>query len=129
MEGGQAQSGLSLGDFLNLPVADAGCADAHPPRGTVHQSAHGLQIQIPASLGDIVRVADSVAELGSPAANFTNFCHKTEISLMDRRINYIRAVYVPATAAHPPDQPPAAAWACPAGTACGENVSFPAARS
>jgi CheY-like chemotaxis protein len=39
-----------------------------------------LQIQIPAAVGHVVGMADAVPELWTAAANFTNSCHKTEIS-------------------------------------------------
>ena len=69
-----------LSDFLNLARADAGGADAHSAAGPVHQCAHRLQIQVPAALSYIMGVTDPVAELGAPATNFANSCHKTEIS-------------------------------------------------
>jgi CheY-like chemotaxis protein len=88
---------VGLSYFLNLPVADAGCADPHAPGGAIYQGANRLQVQIPAAIGHIVGVADPVSELRSAAANFTNSCHKTEISRSFRKQYYSNAEDFPAT--------------------------------
>lgn len=44
----------------------------------MNQSANLLQIQIPAPLGHIIRVADPVAEPGTAATNVTNLSHLDE---------------------------------------------------
>ena len=75
------QDSRALRDLLNLACADAGCADPHPAASALHQRANRLQIQVPATLSYVMGVTDPVAELGSPATNFANSCHKTEISL------------------------------------------------
>jgi hypothetical protein len=36
----------------------------------------GLQVDIPAAVGHVMGVAHFMPELWSPAANFTNSCHK-----------------------------------------------------
>ena len=72
--------GRGLRDFLNFTVADAGRADADTTARALYQSPDGLQIQVPAALGYIVRVADAVPELWPPATDFTDLCHKTELS-------------------------------------------------
>ena len=64
-----------LRDFLNFSVANAGCADAHPAAGAVHQRAHRLQIEVPAPLRNVMGVTDLVAEQRLPAAYITNLCH------------------------------------------------------
>src|ERR1017187_150286 len=83
--GGGAGNSPVLSDLLNLARTDAGCADPHTAAGPVHQRTNRLQIQVPAALSYIMRVTDPVAELGPPATNFANSCHKTEISLVCRR--------------------------------------------
>jgi len=77
-----------LSDFFDLARADAGGADTDTAAGPVHQCANRLQIQVPAALSYIMGVTDPVAELGAPATNFANLCHKTEISLVIRRNDY-----------------------------------------
>ena len=42
----------------------------------IHQRADAAQIGIPAPLGHIVGVADSIAEMGSLAADFTVHRHR-----------------------------------------------------
>src|SRR5947209_8766979 len=59
--------------FLNLAVTNAGRADAHSLTSTLHNGVNRLQIQVPATLGDIVCVANAMTELRSTTANFTNF--------------------------------------------------------
>src|SRR5205823_6643480 len=49
--------------------------DLHPAAGAVHESAHRLQVDVPAPLGDIVGVADPVAELRPLPAYLANSCH------------------------------------------------------
>ena len=70
-----ANRGGELRDFLNFSVANAGCADAHPAAGAVHQCAYRLQIEVPAPLGDVMSVTDPVAERRFPAAYIANLCH------------------------------------------------------
>src|SRR5690606_40791070 len=41
---------------------------------------HVLQVDVPAAVGHIVRVADSAPETGSASANLTGLGHRTEIS-------------------------------------------------
>jgi len=69
----------NLRDFLYFAGAYAGGADAQAPVGAVYDRANGLQIEIPAALGNIVGVTDAVAELRPATAYFTNSCHKTKI--------------------------------------------------
>ena len=69
-----------LGDLQNLTVPDARRAHLQPLASAVDQGANGLQIDIPAALGDVVSVADTITELGPAAAYIANLCHKTEIS-------------------------------------------------
>ena len=64
---------LGLGD---LAAAEAGRTDAHAPVARLRLSAHWAQIDVPAPLGDIVRVADVVAKPRPFAADLTNLCHE-----------------------------------------------------
>jgi hypothetical protein len=64
-----------LSGFLNLAVANAGCADANALVSAMDNGSDRLQVQIPAALGDIVGVADLIAELGTPATHIANSCH------------------------------------------------------
>jgi hypothetical protein len=72
-----------LSDFLNFSAFDAGRANADATAGAVDESADFFQIDVPAPLGDIVRVADPVAELRPPSTHITRFRHKTKSSLYD----------------------------------------------
>ena len=71
-------SGRSFAErrFLNFAAADAGSADAKAFAGPIYKSVDRLQIQIPAALGDIVGVTDTMPELRPAATDFTNFSHK-----------------------------------------------------
>jgi hypothetical protein len=64
-----------LRDFLDFSVADAGRANAYPAASAINQRADRLQVQVPASLGDVMGVTDPVAEFRRPAAYFANLCH------------------------------------------------------
>src|SRR6202789_923668 len=57
---------LGFGDFAGL---DAACADADALGVAVDEGLDGLKIDVPAPLGDVVRVRDVVAELRAFAAN------------------------------------------------------------
>jgi len=66
---------------LDLCLSDAagtnaGSADANPYMAAVHNRPDALQVDVPAALGDVVRVTDLVAESRTLAAHFTNPCHK-----------------------------------------------------
>ena len=65
---------LRLYDFT---AAQAGRADAHAFRSRTHAGMHRTQIDVPAPLGDVVRVADAVSRLRLLAADFTLLCHWT----------------------------------------------------
>jgi hypothetical protein len=79
---------LSLRDLLDLAIADAGRANTHATSGAVDEGANTLQIQVPTTLGDIVRVADPATELGTAPANFANLCHKTKLSRASTKTKY-----------------------------------------
>lgn len=64
--------GLRLDDFA---AAQARGADAQLLGSALHLGAHRAQVDVPAPLGDIVGVADIVAELRPLAANITDLCH------------------------------------------------------
>jgi hypothetical protein len=57
-----------LRDFLNLTVADAGRAGANTLMRSVNESAHRLNIDVPAAVGHIVGVTDLMPELRAFAA-------------------------------------------------------------
>ena len=72
---------LRLNDFT---AAQAGRADAHPLGGRAHPSVHRTQVNIPAPLGDVVRVTDAVSRLRLLAADITLLCHDDS-----QRIQYL----------------------------------------
>src|ERR1700734_546557 len=61
--------------FNHFAAANAGRAYPHALRGTPHPGMHRTQIYIPASLGDVVGVADSISRLRLLAADITLLCH------------------------------------------------------
>ena len=71
---------VSLGSLLDFAAPNACGADTHTLRTALDQRSNGLQIDIPATLRHVVGMADAVAELRPAMADFTFFCHKTEIS-------------------------------------------------
>jgi hypothetical protein len=78
----------SLRDLLDFAVTDAGRANTNATAGSVDEGANTLKIQVPTTLGDIVRVADPATELGTAPANFANLCHKTRLSRASTNIQY-----------------------------------------
>ena len=71
---------MGLGDFLNFAVPNARRADLEPFASALDEGAHRLQVDIPAALGDVMSVADTVAKLRPATAYCANLCHKTRIS-------------------------------------------------
>ena len=69
-----------LRDFLDFADPNARRADPHPFACAFDQGADRLEIDIPAALGDVMSVADAIAELRPATTYFANLCHKTEIS-------------------------------------------------
>ena len=63
---------LALEDFAGL---DAGRANANALANTVHNSLDRLQVWVPATARDVVRVRDVISELRTFAANITYLCH------------------------------------------------------
>jgi len=61
--------------FNYFAAAQAGRADADAFGRGADFSPHRAQIHVPAPLGDIVGVADVVAELRPFTANITYLCH------------------------------------------------------
>lgn len=61
--------------LLHFTVADAGRANSYALARTLNDSMNSLKIQIPATLGHVVGVADAMPELRSATANFTYFRH------------------------------------------------------
>ena len=74
-----------LRDLLNFAGADAGGANADALAGAIDKGADRLQVEIPTALGDVVGVANAVAEFWAPTAYFTNLCHKTKLSSVNRK--------------------------------------------
>ena len=62
--------------FYNLTAAQAGSTDADALSLSTNFGVYRTQVDVPAPLGDIVGVADAVAELRTAATNFANFRHK-----------------------------------------------------
>ena len=62
--------------LLDLTAANTGRADANALAGPVDNGMDGLQIQIPAALGDVMGMTDTMPELRTATADFTNFSHK-----------------------------------------------------
>ena len=65
-------TGLGFGHFS---AANAGGTDAHPLGGSPYAGVNGTQVNVPASLRNVVRVTDSVSGLRLLAADFTLLCH------------------------------------------------------
>src|SRR5450631_4580039 len=72
---------LRLDDFT---AAQAGRADAHTLGGRAHTGVHRTQVDVPAPLGDVVRVADAVSRLRLLAADIALLCHDDS-----QRIQYL----------------------------------------
>jgi len=68
------------GDFLHFAGANTGRANADPAACALNHRAHALEIHVPASLRDVVCVADPAAELGPAPADFTYSRHKCNSS-------------------------------------------------
>jgi hypothetical protein len=69
------ESGGELRGLLNFSALDARRADANALGCALDHRVYGLQIQIPAPLGDIVGVADTVSEPRAALTDFTHFRH------------------------------------------------------
>jgi hypothetical protein len=63
---------LALEDFASL---DAGRANANTLANTIYNCLDRLQVRVPATARDVMRVRDVVAELRSFVADFTYLCH------------------------------------------------------
>jgi hypothetical protein len=64
-----------LRGLLNFSALNAGGADTNALGCALDHCVYGLQIQIPAPLGDIVGVADTVSEPRAALTDFTHFRH------------------------------------------------------
>ena len=73
---------LRLGD---LAAAQAVGADAHALVAMRRFGVHRAQIDVPAPLGDVMRVTDVVSRTRPFAANFTNLCHEVLQKIPDVR--------------------------------------------
>jgi hypothetical protein len=60
---------------LNFTVLQAACTNANALRRAPDHRVHFLQVNVPAALGYIMRVADPVSELGPAPAEITHLCH------------------------------------------------------
>src|SRR6185437_15075661 len=67
-----------LSGFLYFAAANAGRACAQALVRAIYDGPHRLQINVPAPVGDVVRVTDFVTKLRTFAANFANSCHLKE---------------------------------------------------
>ncbi len=65
---------------MDFAVANAGSAGAEAFVGPGDDGAYSLQIDVPATVGHVMGVADLVSELRTFATNFTNSCHVRENS-------------------------------------------------
>ncbi len=74
-DGDGGRTGRSGHSLLDFAVANTGSADANAFSGAFDDGVNGLQVQIPAALGDVVGVTDAMTILRSTTANFTNFRH------------------------------------------------------
>ena len=66
---------LRDGSLLHFSVADARSADFNSFACAFHQCMDRLQIYVPATIRNIMGMADSMPKLGTTPADFTNFCH------------------------------------------------------
>ena len=68
-----------LRDLLHFTGADTRGAHADPAAGAVDERTHVLQVQIPATLANIMGVTDAMAELRPAPTHITDSCHKTNL--------------------------------------------------
>jgi hypothetical protein len=61
--------------FLNFSALDTGGADPNALGCAFNDSVYGLQIQIPATLGQVMSVADPISEPRTTLTEFTHFRH------------------------------------------------------
>ena len=61
--------------FRDFAAAYAGRADAHALGGRAHASVHRTQVNVPAPLGDVMRVTDVISRLRLLAADVALLCH------------------------------------------------------
>jgi len=74
---------LRLRRLLNFAALDARRADAKALGSALDHCVYGLQVQIPAPLGDIVGVADAVSKPRAALTDFTHFRHIQGLLLID----------------------------------------------
>lgn len=65
---------------MDFAGANAGSTNANALSRTFDKRVHGLKIQIPAALADVMGVTDAMSELGPTTTDFTNLCHKEHTS-------------------------------------------------
>ena len=65
---------------MDFAVPNAGRADLHPFARALDEGAHRLEVNVPATFGDVMSVTDTVTKLRPATAYFANLRHKTEIS-------------------------------------------------
>ena len=83
-EGANALSRLCLNDLRDLPRLEAAGAHAHAPRLSGHHGAHRDQIRKPPPRGQIVSVADRIADGGAFSADVTPLSHLCSLELSFR---------------------------------------------
>src|SRR2546425_6032524 len=72
---GMDSGSANYSGLLHPAAANARHADPDPPGGAFHNGMNALQIRVPAPLGQVVGVADTVAAHRFLAANFTHLSH------------------------------------------------------
>ena len=78
-----AVSAIKLSGFLNFSALDARGADTDALGRSGDHGVDGLQVQIPAPLGNVVGVADTVSEPRAALTDFTHFRHIRGLLLKD----------------------------------------------
>lgn len=74
------EMGAKLCYFLNFSGANAGSADLQALRAALYSRSYTLKIYIPAALGHVMGVTDTIAKLRPAPTKFTILRHKTGIS-------------------------------------------------
>ena len=61
--------------FYDSATSNARGANSGPLMGSIDDQPDALKVRIPAPLGDIIRMADIIAECRGLATNLTSSCH------------------------------------------------------
>jgi hypothetical protein len=60
----------------HFPAAQAGSADPYTPGGALNLGMNRTEIDVPATLGHVMGVADVISKLRALPADFANLCHE-----------------------------------------------------